>query len=170
MGAVAFYSHRKVVDMVGLVQVYNQSATPRSYSLYRNSDYGTSKGLEFNLHMRRTNNIEMDVKYTLAYATGTGSYANTQQNIAWTNSQIPKQAAPLDFDQRHNLIGVVDYRLGRQQGPRFGDVFPLENFGINIVAAGVDHQQFAAGRGAEKSRDSGVTPLWKCGRMRDNES
>ncbi len=102
--------------------------------MYRNSDYGTSKGLEFNLHMRRTNNIELDVKYTLAYATGTGSYANTQQNIAWTNSQVPKQAAPLDYDQRHNLIGVVDYRLGRQQGPRIGDKYPLENFGINIVS------------------------------------
>ncbi len=120
-------------DITGLVQVYNQTALPNAYSLYRNSDYGDVRGLETHIHMRRTRNIELDVKYTLSYASGTGSYANTQRNLAWTGSPVPKQTAPLDFDQRHNLVGIFDYRTGKGEGPKMGDVFPLENFGINVV-------------------------------------
>lgn len=120
-------------DIVGLVQVYNQAATPRAYSLYRNSDYGNVRGMEMRLHMRRTRNIEADFKYTFSYATGTGSYSTTQQNIAWTASYIPKHSAPLDYDQRHNLVAILDYRTGKGEGPRIGNAFPLENFGINFV-------------------------------------
>lgn len=120
-------------DIVGLVQVYNQAAQPKAYTLYRNSDNGNVRGMELHLHMRRTRNIEADFKYTYSYATGTGSYTTSQQNIAWTASYVPKQSAPLDFDQRHNLVAILDYRSGKGEGPRIGDVFPLENFGINVV-------------------------------------
>lgn len=120
-------------DVSGLVQVTNQPSQPNSFSFYRNSDYGTVKGLEFNFTMRRTHNLEMNLKYTLSYATGTGSYANTASNIAWTAAQPPKQVAPLDFDQRHNLIGIFDWRLGKGQGPVVGGKHILEDFGINTV-------------------------------------
>ncbi len=126
-------------DVLGLVQVVNQSAQPNSFSFYQNSDYSTIKGVEFTLSMRRNHNIELNFKYTLSYATGTGSYANTQQNIAWTASHPPKMTSPLDFDQRHNLVGIIDYRTGSKQGPKLGDIYPLENFGINILT------QFASG-------------------------
>lgn len=120
-------------DVQGLVQVLSQSSSPNSFSFYQNSDFSSIKGLELAISMRRNQNIEMSMKYTLAYANGTGSYANTQQNIAWTASQVPKQTAPLDYDQRHNLVGNIDYRLGKKQGPRIGDIYPLENFGLNVL-------------------------------------
>jgi outer membrane receptor protein involved in Fe transport len=120
-------------DVQGLVQVLNQAANPQSFTYYANSDYSNIKGLEASLTMRRNHNIQMSLKYTLSYANGTGSYANTEQNIAWTASTVPKQTAPLDYDQRHNLIGIFDYRLGAKQGPKISDVYPLENFGINFV-------------------------------------
>ncbi len=121
-------------DIVGLVQVRNTPASPRAYSLYVNSDYGNVRGVETHLHMRRTRNIEADFKYTFSYATGTGSYSTTQQNIAWTASYVPKQTAPLDYDQRHNLVANLDYRTGKGEGPRVGDAFPFENFGLNVLA------------------------------------
>jgi outer membrane receptor protein involved in Fe transport len=121
-------------DIVGLVQVYNQATRPNSFNLFRNSDYGNVRGLESHLHVRRTRNIELDVKYTFSYAVGTGSYSQTQQNLSWTGRPIPKQISPLDYDQRHNLVAIFDYRTGKGEGPRVGDVFPLENFGINIVS------------------------------------
>jgi outer membrane receptor protein involved in Fe transport len=120
-------------DISGLVQVYNQAAQPKAYTLYRNSDYGNVRGLEAHMRMRRTRNIELDFKYTFSYATGTGSYSNTQSNIAWTASYIPKQSSALDFDQRHNIVAIFDYRTGKGEGPKLGNAFPLENFGINVV-------------------------------------
>ncbi|UCD63446.1 MAG: TonB-dependent receptor [Candidatus Zixiibacteriota bacterium] len=120
-------------DVDDLVQVYSQAAFPNSYGTYRNSDYGTIKGLEFAFTLRRTRNIYLNVKYTLTYATGTGSFATTQANIAWQSTDEPKQNAPLDFDQRHNLVGNFDWRTGENGGPRLGEIHPLENFGVNVL-------------------------------------
>ena len=120
-------------DVTDLIQVFNQASQPTSFASYRNSDYGTIKGLEFTLKTRRTRQIALDIKYTLSFATGTGSYSNTQGNVAWTNSETPRQTAPLTFDQRHKFVGVFDIRFQEEEGPRFGDFFPLANFGANIV-------------------------------------
>lgn len=120
-------------DVTDLVQVYAQPSLPRLFATYRNSDYGTIKGMEFQLKTRRTNQITMDVKYTLSFASGTGSYANSQGNVAWTNSNEPLQIAPLDFDQTHKFVGIFDLRYGKKEGPRMGDSYPLQNFGINVI-------------------------------------
>jgi len=126
---VAYYK-----DVTDLTQIFHQSAVPTAYDYYANTDYGTVKGFDFNLTMRRTRNVSLQMKYSLSYATGTGSYANTQFNIAWKNAQgAPKQTFPLDYDQRHSLIGIVDVRTGKGEGPKIGDYFPLENFGLNTV-------------------------------------
>ncbi len=124
----AFYK-----DVTGLMQVYNQSAFPKSFASFRNSDYSTIKGLEFQVVMRRTNNIRLDLKYSLSYANGTGSYANTQSNVAWVNANEPKQTAPLSFDQRHSVLGIVDFRTTKGEGPKIGDYYIFENFGANAV-------------------------------------
>jgi hypothetical protein len=129
-------------DVKDLVQLVNQQALPNSFAVYQNGDYGTIKGLEFNLQMRRTRNIELDLKYTLQYATGLGSYANTQSNIAWTDENAPKLIAPLTFDQRHKLTGIFDYRLGREQGPKWGETYPLENFGLNVIVSAASGTPF----------------------------
>ena len=75
----------------------------------------------------------MDFKYTLSFATGTGSYSNSQGNVAWVNANAPRQTAPLSFDQTHKFIGNFDLRYSAQEGPRFGDIYPLENFGVNVL-------------------------------------
>ncbi|MBD3161375.1 MAG: TonB-dependent receptor, partial [Candidatus Eisenbacteria bacterium] len=124
----AFY--KSVED---LVQVQSINSSPNSYSSFRNTDYGTIKGLDFAFDLRRTNNIAATVNYTFSYANGTGSVANTQRNIAWTGGEPPKQTAPLDFDQRHKLAINLDWRLGDNAGPLFGDMHVLENTGVNVL-------------------------------------
>ncbi len=126
---VAYYK-----DVTDLTQIFHLAATPNSYDIYANSDYGTIKGFDFSLTMRRTRNMSLSLKYSLSYATGTGSYANTAFNIAWKQTDgFPKQTFPLDFDQRHSLIGMFDFRTTKGQGPKIGDTYILENFGINAV-------------------------------------
>ncbi|MEK7774383.1 MAG: TonB-dependent receptor [Candidatus Zixiibacteriota bacterium] len=122
-------------DVSDQVQVYNQAAPAAGiqYATFQNSDYGTVKGVELALEMKRTENVSFDVKYTLQSAEGTGSYANTARNTAWTDADAPKQMAPLDYDQRHKLTGNIDWRFGKGEGPLLGTTRFLENFGMNIL-------------------------------------
>lgn len=123
-------------DVSDLTQIFKQTpAIPRSYDFYGNTDYGTIKGFDFALTMRRTQNISLELKYTLSYATGTGSFANSTTNIAWKKSKdaFPKMTSPLDYDQRHSIVGVFDYRTSKGEGPKLGDTYILENFGINAI-------------------------------------
>ena len=122
-------------DVQDLVQIFHiNGAVPTAYDTYANTDYGTVKGVDVALNMRRTRHIALNLKYTLGYASGTGSYAGTNYNIAWKNSSgTPKQTAPLDYDQRHNISAIVDYRLGSGEGPKVGEVYPLENLGLNVL-------------------------------------
>ena len=129
LGITAYYK-----DVKDLTQIFHQSAVPTAYDFYDNTDFGTIKGVDFNLNMRRTRNIAVDVKYTLSWAEGTGSYANSQFNVAWKNPQgEPKVTNPLDYDQRHNIIGIFDLRTGRGEGPVVGGTHILENLGLNAV-------------------------------------
>jgi outer membrane receptor protein involved in Fe transport len=130
--ATAFY--KNVQD---LVQVQSIASSPNSYSSFRNTDYGTIKGLDFSFELRRTSNVAASVNYTYSFANGTGSVANTQRNIAWQAGPTvrpPKQTAPLDFDQRHKIAVNIDWRLGESSGPMLGDTYLLANTGVNILA------------------------------------
>ncbi len=113
-------------------QAVQQGASGRDFDLYVNSDFGTVKGLEMTLNMRRNRSVALDLNYSLSWATGTGSWATTQRNIAWTVSDAPKSTSPLDFDQRHKLSASVDIRAGKGEGPQLGEWYPFENAGINF--------------------------------------
>ncbi len=120
-------------DIKDLVQVKTISSFPNNFSSYRNSDFGTVKGIDFNVTMRRTHNVSVNVSYGLMWAIGTGSASGTQRNIAWTAADPPKMTSPLDFDQRHKITLNMDYRLGDQEGPMLGNFYPFENAGINVL-------------------------------------
>ncbi|MEW5795199.1 MAG: TonB-dependent receptor [Candidatus Zixiibacteriota bacterium] len=123
-------------DVKDLTQIFHVTpADPYVYDVYGNVDYGTIKGMDFSLMMRRTRNISMNLKYSLSYASGTGSYSQSRYNIAWKNPDgVPMRTNPLDYDQRHSIIGIFDVRTMSGQGPRFGDTYPLENTGLNVIA------------------------------------
>ena len=121
-------------DVKDLTQIYHQTSTPKAWDYYSNIDYGTIKGMDVNLSMRRTRGMSLDLKYSLSYASGTGSYSSSTYNIAWKDPNgVPKQTNPLDYDQRHSIIGIFDLRTQKGEGPKFGDVSPFENFGLNAV-------------------------------------
>lgn len=122
-------------DVQDLTQIFHQTpGYPTVYDFYANVDYGTIKGVDFGVTMRRNHNISMNLKYSLSYANGTGSFPGSTQNIAWKNSEgIPKTTSPLDYDQRHTIIGMFDIRTSKGEGPDLGGFKPLENFGLNAL-------------------------------------
>ncbi|MBU1320543.1 MAG: TonB-dependent receptor [candidate division Zixibacteria bacterium] len=120
-------------DVKNLTEVLRLPSQPKGYPTYRNRDFGTIKGVEMNLKMRRTRNVSLDLSYTFSMANGTGSFASSQRNIAWTDTERPIRVSPLDFDQRHKFTGIVDVRAGKGEGPKLGNIFPLENTGLNVI-------------------------------------
>lgn len=110
-------------------------AFPAGYTAYTNLDFTTTKGVELAFDLRRTRNLAVNANYTLSFAEGTGSDSRTARIIAWRSATnvFPETLAPLAFDRRHNLNVSLDYRLGQDEGPMIGGVYPLAGFGFNLL-------------------------------------
>ncbi len=116
-----------------------------NYYTYGNIDFGTVKGFTFGYDLRRTNNVQMNLSYTLQFADGTGSDANTQKNL--TGRGNLRSLYPLSFDERHNIQASIDYRFpsgNAYNGPKIGNLKLLENFGVNIIASAVSGTPYTA--------------------------
>lgn len=140
--------YRQIDNLIQLRALKN--VFPGNYSTYQNVDFGTVKGVEFEFDLRRTNNIELNANYTLSFAEGTGSDANTTGNIFWLREAspfVPNFISPLDFDRRHTVNLALDYRLGNNEGPTIAGTKLLENFGVNLVA------QFKSGQPYSKLQE-----------------
>jgi outer membrane receptor protein involved in Fe transport len=120
-------------DVKDLVEIAAIPSSPKSFSSYRNRDFATIKGFDLGLSMRPINHFSGQLSYSLSFAQGTGSVSNTQRNIAWVGTEVPKQTAPLDFDQRHKMSMNIDWRLGKGEGPIWRNMRMFENTGINAL-------------------------------------
>ncbi len=146
----AFYK-----ELRNMVQIINlEYAFPIKYSTYGNIDFGTVKGLSFAYDLRRTNNIRMNLSYTLSFADGTGSDPNTSSGILSQAGQTNlKEIKPLSFDQRHTLVASIDFRYGKGKdysGPIWFNKQVFSNAGLNLVVR--------AGSGTPYTRKSNITP------------
>ena len=108
----AFYSERR--DQVVAYQ-YSQ-AYPESYMSYTNMDFGTTQGFSLELMMRAEKHISFNANYTLMFARGTGSDANSTINLLRSGSPNMRFLSTLDDDQRHKINFEVSYRLGKNEG------------------------------------------------------
>jgi outer membrane receptor protein involved in Fe transport len=125
----AYYKEtRDLIQSQTLVGAY-----PIPYQRYTNGDYGTIKGLSFNFNLRRTNRVSANLAYTLQFAGGTGSTANSGFNVGWLGGAYPTYVAPADFDQRHTGSLDIDVRLNKNDGPTVLGVKPLGNMGLNLL-------------------------------------
>jgi outer membrane receptor protein involved in Fe transport len=128
----AFYKEqRDMMQTVSLTEAY-----PITYIAYGNLDFATSKGYTVAYELRRTGNVRMNANYTLQFADGTGSGANSGANIARSGQPNLRYILPLTFDSRHQVVMNMDYRYGggpAYNGPVFFGKRILENAGINVV-------------------------------------
>jgi hypothetical protein len=101
-----------------------------------NADFGTNKGIAFSLNVSKLSYFSLSLDYTFAIAEGTGSSTNSSQTAVFRNidNQPPKVIAPLNFDQRHTGVIVLDFYVPEGVGGLW------EMFNINTVFA------FASGR------------------------
>lgn len=83
--------------------------------------------------MRAVNGISGSLNYSLSYAKGTGSTAQSQRDIAWQAEEAPRTTAPLAFDQRHKISVNLDFTSGEEGGPMLGGMFPFANSNLNVL-------------------------------------
>jgi len=144
----AFY--REMRDMLTQKQIV--SAFPRTYLTYVNQDFGTSKGFQIEFDLRRTGGTRINANYTLQFAEGSGSNANSGANLAASGQPNLRVIQPLDYDQRHSFVLNYDYRFGTDKdykGPQIkrksgNPIQLLEDVGFNL--------QFLIGSGTPYTR------------------
>ena len=106
------------------------------FSQYKNGDFGTLKGFDIGVNLRRYQNISMGFAYSLGYALGTGSTSDSNSNVIWIGATPPSMTYPLNYDQRHKISVSLDYRLPRDGGPELFGKKILADAGINVVFTG----------------------------------
>lgn len=143
----AFYKERK--DMIQ-VRPYLY-AWPRTYYTYGNRDFSTTKGFAFKYDYRKPQKakipIEMTLSYTLQFAEGTGSDANSGNAGSGTQVQasgllqnfissgLPnlRFVSALNYDSRHNVGLNFNYSYDEHEGPSINGKHPLQNFNANLL-------------------------------------
>ncbi|MEK6650503.1 MAG: hypothetical protein AABY75_05970, partial [Bacteroidota bacterium] len=115
-------------DQLQIARVFNSVGNPIS-TAYMNEDFGTQKGVELTLEVRRTNRLAAKVNYSLSEARGTGSSSRTSQSAVTDDntSLAPRFVYPLQHNQTHRGSIVLDYRYAK------GDGGFLEGFGLNTL-------------------------------------
>ena len=112
------------------------------YLTYDNIDLGTVKGFTATYDLRRTGNIELSGSYTLQYAEGTGSTANS--GLSSRNGEV-RVLVPLSFDERHRIVGNVDYRYAsgdKYNGPRISGLDIFANAGLNLQIGAISGRPY----------------------------
>ncbi len=124
-------------EMRDMIQTQKISGSyPADYMTYTNVDFGTVKGLTITYDLRRTGNITLRLSYTLQFANGTGSNAETGKALAQTDQPNLRTTMPLDFDNRHAIAGNIDYRFASGKlynGPRWFGMDFFQNTGANAT-------------------------------------
>lgn len=135
----AFYK-----EMKDLIQrrVYTFLPSPiTQYETFSNLDFGTVKGFQFQYDRRRVGPIELIATYSLQFADGSGSDANSSQGL---NQRGPiRNLIPLSYDERHRLTAVIDYRYFKGEGPEIAGAKPFQNAGVNFNLAAISGRPYS---------------------------
>ena len=115
------------------------------YQSFDNLDFGTVKGFTFQYDLRRTNNLQLTANYTLQFADGTGSNPTSSSRALSLVGNL-RTLFPLDFDERHRLNLVMDYRYGsgkKYNGPRILGKEIFANAGLNLQTVFVSGRPYS---------------------------
>ena len=135
LSITAYY--KELRDMIQL-RTYVPVPIVNQYTTYDNQDFATVKGFSFTYDLRRTANFRINANYTLQFADGTGSNANSQRGL--TSRGNLRTLFPLTFDERHRVNLVLDYRLPNTASiPK-----ALQGLGANLQGSAVSGRPYTA--------------------------
>ncbi|RKZ34562.1 hypothetical protein DRQ33_01890 [bacterium] len=101
--------------------------------VYVNHDYARSRGVEFRLDKSLSNYWSLNANYSYSFAFGKSSSDRSGYDAQFEQTAIPLRDLPLDWDQRHLVNVVLDFRVRKDEHPKlFGLTLP-DQWGINTV-------------------------------------
>ena len=140
-----------------MIQSYRYSgAYPITYFSYENQDFGTVQGFTLGLAMRGVKNLAFRASYTLQFAKGTGSSAESNLAIIASGQPNLRTLVNLDFDQRHKISGTVSLRF--DEGTNYNgpvtrrvkkgaetatEIRWLENSGVTLLVSGASGMPYS---------------------------
>ncbi|MEX2115578.1 MAG: carboxypeptidase-like regulatory domain-containing protein [Bacteroidota bacterium] len=151
--------YKDLRNQLQIGKIYNNDGDPVGTS-FQNYNFGTVKGLEFTLVLRRTERMSANVSYTLSDGKGTGSSRRSSQNSVTdspSDGGAPNVIVPLDHNQTHRGSVSLDYRFARGDG---GPV--LEGLGAMILAtfnSGHPYTRVDFALGQSNQWNVGIEPL-----------
>ncbi|MCU0345127.1 MAG: TonB-dependent receptor, partial [Ignavibacterium sp.] len=130
LSITAFYKNTKsLVDYK--MEQYQEVEGGEIYNLFLqgNVDFGTIKGFAFSFDVIKLSYLSASIQYTLSFADGTGSSTNSNLTALFRNLDNggSKVIAPLDFDQRHTAVAVLDFYIPE------GELGFFELFNANAI-------------------------------------
>jgi outer membrane receptor protein involved in Fe transport len=137
--------YKELRDMIQSRFFLHVPSPVNQYQTYDNLDFATVKGFNLQYDLRRTGNVSMNIAYTLQFADGTGSDANSSRSLASTGVQ--RTLFPLNFDERHRIAAIFDYRYGsgnKYNGPRISGLDVFANAGVNLTAIAVSGRPYTS--------------------------
>jgi hypothetical protein len=135
--ATAYY--KDVKDLVTTVHASSKltGSSSGKATAFSNGDYGSVKGFDFTLDkMASGSKLSGSLSYSYMIAMGKGANATDAYYTYLTSTSdtlAPIKEYRLDFDQRHTVTAVIDYRVPADwKGSLFGISIP-GNWGFNFV-------------------------------------
>lgn len=102
---------RDIRDLTGTradkISVYGGASD--DYLIYKNSDFGLTKGFILALNKRLSGGMSARIDYTYQVAEGTASEPNDAQKASDSNTEPEVQLIPLGWDQRHTINASFSY-------------------------------------------------------------
>ncbi len=135
--------YRELRDMIQR-QIITNVPGVGNYETFGNIDFGTVKGFAFGYDLRRTGNLTLKANYTLQFANGSGSDANSGRGL--NTRGVIRELFPFSYDERHRINVVLDYRYGEGKsytGPKIGGLDIFANAGANFIIATVSGRPYS---------------------------
>jgi hypothetical protein len=138
-------SYRESRGDFGLVRIDN--AYPVSYNSYSNIDFSTIKALRVEYELRGDGRVSFAARYRLLFSESTGSNINSSAALIATNQPNLRSLYPQEYDVRHQLTGVMDYRYKHGKdytGPVWFGKKVLQDAGANFIITAKSGEPFSA--------------------------
>ncbi|MBN2461787.1 MAG: TonB-dependent receptor [Candidatus Cloacimonetes bacterium] len=98
---------------------------------YISENYGSTRGIDFNLQKMLSNFISGSLSYSLGWAEGNDSEVNDTQD-----EDTKLREFPLDWDIRHSASANISFKIAKGEEfyfPFTGIKFPLDDFSLNFL-------------------------------------
>jgi outer membrane receptor protein involved in Fe transport len=135
LGVTAYYN-----DLYSQLGATYIPASPTPFYIYSTSEYGNTRGVEFELRKQPAgDHLLVVLNYTYSKVDGTSpdpsSNFGAPRDIYTDKFAFPLAAYPQPWDLRHSFKGYVNFIWGRDEGPSIFGMKILQNANINFTGS-----------------------------------